>query len=100
ELNQDVPGGWSWAQQILPYIEQAPLYEHLGVGKTNTIPMDAANLPNANDYTTAVAGSREALLTTTIPVYQCPSAGGDIVNKYQRNLGTMMYAMNHQIARQ
>src|SRR5690606_24487805 len=49
---------------------------------------------------TAVAGSREALLTTTIPVYQCPSAGGDIVNKYQRNLGTMMYAMNHQIARQ
>jgi prepilin-type N-terminal cleavage/methylation domain-containing protein len=100
ELNQDVDGGWSWAQQILPYIEQAPLYEQLGVGKSNTIPMDSANLPNANDYKTAVAGSREALLTTKIPVYRCPSAGGDDVNKYQRNLGTMDYAMNHQIARQ
>jgi prepilin-type processing-associated H-X9-DG protein len=33
-----------------------------------------------------------------IPVYQCPSASGATVNKFQCNLGTMMYAMNNQIA--
>ena len=100
ELNQDKDGGWSYAQQLLPFIEQGNLYDKLQVGSTNTIPKDPANLPDANDYTTAVAGSREALLTTKIPVYFCPSADGDDVNKYQRKLGTMMYAMNHQIARQ
>ncbi len=99
ELNQNVDGGWSWAQQILPYIEQGNLYDQLNVGATNTIPNDPANLPDANDYTTALPNTPEALLTTKIPVYFCPSASGEDVNKYQRKLGTMMYAMNSEIAR-
>ena len=92
--NQDVEGGWSWSQRILPQLEQGNLYDQLGVGDTNTIPRDPANMSNIDDYTTANAGTLERLLTTKIPVYFCPSANGADVNKYQKNLGTMMYAVN------
>ena len=95
--NQDVEGGWCWAQQILPQLEQGNLYEQLDVGATNRIPQDPANMTNIHDYTTAAPGTKERLLTTKIPVYFCPSANGADVNKYQKNLGTLMYATNAAI---
>lgn len=100
ELNQDVDGSWSWAQQILPQLEQGNLYDALAVGKTPTVPRDSANMTNINDYSTAAVNTRERLLTTRIPVYICPSAGGEELNPFQRRMGTMMYAMNHQLALQ
>lgn len=94
--NQDSPYGWTWTMMLLPYVDQAPLYNQIGVGQGPNIP--STNLANANDYTTATAGSIEKLFTTTIPMFLCPSASGANVNKHEKMLGTLMYAMNNQIA--
>jgi prepilin-type N-terminal cleavage/methylation domain-containing protein/prepilin-type processing-associated H-X9-DG protein len=93
--NQDIARGWSWTEMLLPYIDQAPLFTQIGVGATPLVPQTA--MGNVNDYTTANAGSVEKLFTTNISMFLCPSAGGSNVNKYEKNLGTLMYAMNNQI---
>ena len=96
-MNQ--PWAWSWAGRILPYLDQAALYNQLGWGESSVgLPHDAANMGNVDDFRTANNGTLEKLLTTVIPPYFCPSASGDDVNKYEKYLGTMMYAMNNQIA--
>ena len=100
ELNQDVDGAWSWAQMILPQLEQGGLYDALGVGKTNSVPRNPANMTNINDYTTANANTPERLLTTKLAVYNCPSSPGGDVNKYQRNMGMLTYAMTNRISQQ
>lgn len=93
--NQEVNNNWAYPSMLLPYLEQAPLYQQLAVGSINLVPRQA--MSNPNDYTTATAGSKEALFTTLLPVFQCPSANGDRVNQYQARMGTMMYAGNNQI---
>ncbi len=97
-IAQETDRNWCYASMILPQIDQGALYNKLQVGQANLIPNSSANMTNTSDYTTAAEGSQEKLFTTRIPVYICPSANGPTVNKYQRNLGTMMYAMNNQIA--
>ncbi len=89
---------WPWGMRILPYIDQAPLYNKLGVGQSSlTIP--TADLTTPTDFTTAqTAGSVESLLTTTIDIYMCPSANGERINKYCNNLGTLMYSMTSRFA--
>jgi len=54
-------------------------------------------MSNTKDFTTANAGSKEALFTTRIPGYRCPSANGGDLNKFQNNQSVMMYALNNQI---
>lgn len=93
--NQDVVRNWSYAEMIFPFLDQAPLYNQLQVGSTNLIPNAALTV--SYDYTTAPAGSQEELFRKVIPVYICPSANGDVVNRYQNNLGTMMYAGSNQL---
>lgn len=95
--NQDRDWSWPWSMRILPYLDASPLYSQLQVGEELTVPHDSANLGNPNDFTTATAGTPEALLTTKIPVYLCPSSPGSQVNRYQKNMGTLMYGMNNQI---
>jgi len=85
--------GWAWSMRLLPYIDQAPLFNQLDVGNGLEVPHTA--LTNPDDFTTAAAGSKEALLTTQIAVFMCPSANGARVNKYQKNLGTLMYGLNN-----
>jgi hypothetical protein len=92
----DLQDAWGWPVRLLPYIEQANLYTQIGVGQTPKTPHTA--MTNLIDYTTANAGSVEKLLTTVIPGFLCPSSPGPSVNKYQQNLGTLMYAMNSRIA--
>lgn len=96
--NMDKVHAWPWGMRILPYIDQAPLYNQLDVGSSSiTIPIADLSVPT--DFLTAqTPGSIESLLTTTIPVYLCPSATGNTVNHYQHNLGTMMYAMTSRFA--
>ncbi len=96
-LNQDVNGNWGWAAMILPMIEQSAIYNQLQVGNGNRVPQDPANMTATNDYRTAAAGSREALMARTFPVYLCPSANGEPNNKYSNYLGTMMYGLNARI---
>jgi prepilin-type N-terminal cleavage/methylation domain-containing protein len=94
---QDVDFNWAYPTMLLPYIDQAPLYNQLSPGVLPRIPRNAANMTNTSDYTTAAAGTQEALLTSLIPVFMCPTAAGDRVNKYQSKLGTMMYGASNQI---
>jgi hypothetical protein len=79
-------------------MDQAYLFNQLQVGNGGTVPRSASNMTSTIDYRTAAGNTREKLLTTVIPTYLCPSANGDNNNKYARYLGTMMYAMNNQIA--
>ncbi|MEK6257275.1 MAG: DUF1559 domain-containing protein [Planctomycetota bacterium] len=95
--NQDVARGWSWTEMLLPYVDQASLYNQIGVGQQLLVPQSAANMTNTNDYTTANNGTPEKLLTKKIAMFLCPSANGDAENKYEKNLGTLMYCMNNQI---
>jgi len=94
--NQDVAGGWPWSQMILPYLDQAPLYNQIGVGQQNRV--HQAAMGNTNDFTTANAGSIEKLFTTNIPMFRCPSASFAPVNKYEKNLAVLMYCLNNQVA--
>lgn len=95
--NMDRTDAWGWSLRLLPYLDQAPLYNQIGIGTPSRVPRDPANMTNTMDYLTANNGTIEKLFTTTIPVFLCPSANGDTVNKYQNNLGTMMYAINVNI---
>ncbi|QDT55175.1 putative major pilin subunit [Caulifigura coniformis] len=95
--SQDVDFNWAYPTMLLPYIDQAPLYNQISPGVAPRVPRNSANMTNINDYTTAQAGTPESLLTTMIPVFHCPTAPGARVNKYQSNLGTMMYGANNQI---
>ncbi len=63
-------GNWSWGAFILPYVEQGPLYDALGVGQFTLAQM--LN-PNAN-------GGRLTELQTGIPVFRCPSDIIDVIN--------------------
>jgi prepilin-type N-terminal cleavage/methylation domain-containing protein len=90
--------GWPWSMRLLPYIEQQALFNQINVGIGQTIPNSPTNLPNQNNYATAVAGTPEALMRTPIAVFMCPSANGAPLNKYQKNLGTLMYGLNAAFA--
>jgi len=90
--NQDANRNWGYQVMILPFLEQTALYAQLQVGQAPLIPNAALTTPT--NYATAPANSVEKLFTTPIAAYQCPSANGELINKYQNNLGTMMYAGN------
>ena len=96
--NQAREGAWCWASMILSYVEQGALYDKLEVGRTDLVPQDPANMTNVNDYTTAAPNTPESLFTTAIPVYLCPSANGENVNRYQKRMGTLMYGINWRVA--
>lgn len=100
QTSMDKVHAWPWPMRILPYLDQTPLYNQIGVGESSvTVPANSSNMGATNNYATANNGTIEKLLTTTLPVYLCPSApGGQTLNKYQHNLGTLMYAMNSTIA--
>jgi prepilin-type N-terminal cleavage/methylation domain-containing protein len=75
---------WSWAVQILPYVEQQPLYEQLGVGRR--FPVSGVNggregqvvcgQPTGNQQSLSTSGGRDqvALQQSRLSVYVCPSA--------------------------
>ena len=91
---QDTDRNWSYAQMLLPYLDQAPLYNQLAVGQSNLVPRSSSNMTSTDDYTTATPGTPEALYTTPLPVYLCPSANGGSVNPYQKKMGALMYGVN------
>src|SRR5688572_7817662 len=59
---QEVYRNWAYPAMLLPMIDQAPLYNQIGVGNTDLVPNAA--LTNPKDYTTAPAGSIERLFLT------------------------------------
>ena len=98
--NMDIAYGWNWAGRLLPYIDQANLFNDIGFGEsTYNAPHDPTNMGSVDDYRTANDGTIEKLLTTVIPAYICPSAFGDEVNQYEKYLGTMMYGVSYRICK-
>jgi len=60
-----VVGGWGWGTFILPFADQAPLY--------NKIAPNGANFPNAPDD----------LLRTPLSLFQCPSDASGNINMFE-----------------
>jgi prepilin-type N-terminal cleavage/methylation domain-containing protein len=56
--------GWAWGAYILPYVDQATLYETI-TDTTNTIWSDSGGSTTANIQAAAIA---------FLPVFKCPSA--------------------------
>ncbi len=57
--------GWAWGTFLLPYIDQAPLYNQLSPGVATAACPDGALCPHD--------ANRLALLRTGLPAYVCPS---------------------------
>ena len=75
--------GWSWATLILPYIEQAPLY--------NTI---------NPDVTTPGGATANTNTQTAIAIYRCPSDAGTSlypINSTLNNFGFSNYVCNREL---
>jgi prepilin-type N-terminal cleavage/methylation domain-containing protein/prepilin-type processing-associated H-X9-DG protein len=75
--------GWAWSAAILPYIDQTPLYTHLGV-ETGTF-----GAPGAGTYGTLAAPNQWS--QTKIPVYRCPSDLGPDLDDQRSYFATSNY---------
>lgn len=77
--NYQVPAGettiWSWGAFLLPYLDQAPLYNTVSPG-TRRI-----------DQNLALGGANAAALTSPLPVFSCPSDVGPALNNFDASLG-------------
>jgi prepilin-type N-terminal cleavage/methylation domain-containing protein len=60
-------GGWAWSVSLLPFIDQAPMYNSLTAG--NLTLKQAANIP-----------AMLTLMRTPLPAFRCPSDVGEEVN--------------------
>ncbi len=67
-INHDHPG-WGWMAYILPFVDQAPLYQQLKIGQLNKAVCDQTTIMAPQD----TMGSA-VLQDTIIPAYICPSA--------------------------
>jgi len=72
--------GWSWATIILPYIEQAGLYNQL-----------------APDLVTPNGPVVNALTQSQIAIYRCPSDSGPPVNTSLQSFGMCNYVCNRSV---
>jgi len=69
------PTHWSWGASLLPYVDQAPLFNTLQPG-TRRI-----------DQNLALGGATAAGLTTPLSVFRCPSDTGPALNNFSASLG-------------
>lgn len=67
-------GLYSWGAFILPFVDQAPLYQQLSVGDVRL----QTNLANA---------TTRAVLQTPLPVFSCPSDVGPALNTWNNTSG-------------
>lgn len=69
--------GWGWSAMLLPFMDQANLYEALNIGSTQL----------------AVAPTTES--QTIIPIFRCPSDTGSSLNTDRGNHATSNYKVNY-----
>ncbi len=72
---------WGWGTFILPFIDQAPLY--------NILKPDGCRMPNAGDLFNGTP-----LLNTPLPAFACPSDTGENVNAFYHNYSKSNYVAN------
>tara|TARA_R110002095_G_scaffold188226_5_gene165577 strand:- start:18758 stop:19738 length:981 start_codon:yes stop_codon:yes gene_type:complete len=76
---------WGWGTFILPFLDQAPLY--------NTLNPDGCRMPNAGDS----YGSTTPL-NDPYPSYRCPSDTGKAINAMHQSYSTSNYVVNERIS--
>jgi len=74
---------WGWGTYLLPYIDQAPLY--------NILKPDGCRMP---DPGAQFPGG--ALLQMPLAAYRCPSDSGEAINAFHRNYATSNYVISEQ----
>lgn len=77
-IHHDQPA-WGWMVYILPYMDQAPLYQQLGAGSLNKAVCDQSTIGSPQD----TMGSPD-LQDTVINAYICPSATDPNVSNTNR----------------
>lgn len=70
---------WSWGAYLLPYLDQAPLYNTVAPG-TRRI-----------DENLALGGANAQALTTPLPAFRCASDTGPILNNFDASYGSPDY---------
>jgi len=75
---------WGWGTFLLPYLDQAPLF--------NQLKPDGCRMPNENQLYGTVA-----LLQTPLEAFRCPSDAGPPINPYHNNYSTSNYVISEQI---
>ena len=83
-----VPNGdarlWGWGTFLLPYIDQAPLF--------NQLKPDGCRMPNEN-----ATFNGATLLQQPLAAYRCPTDIGVAVNAYHQNYSTSNYVLSEQV---
>jgi prepilin-type N-terminal cleavage/methylation domain-containing protein/prepilin-type processing-associated H-X9-DG protein len=75
---------WGWGTFLLPYIDQAPLF--------NQLKPDGCRMPNENALFNGVL-----LLQQPLAAYRCPTDVGPSINPYHQNYATSNYVLSEQI---
>ena len=78
---------WGWGTMLLPYIDQAPLF--------NILKPDACRMPNAN--ASFPNGGTLTPLQSPLEVFRCPSDSGLPTNVYHQSYTTSNYMISEQI---
>jgi prepilin-type processing-associated H-X9-DG protein len=73
--------GWSWSVLILPFVEQAPLYNSI----------------NPDVRTPGAAPAANAVLQTSLPIFLCPSDNTQPLNPNLGNYGMANYVVNREV---
>jgi prepilin-type N-terminal cleavage/methylation domain-containing protein len=105
-LNTNGQTAWSWAAQILPYTEEQPLYDALGVNRQ--IQLDNGNLRDGQvvcgtstsgqqgNLNSAGGRNQIALQQSLLSVYVCPSAGDPNLTPSHNNPASLYGKSNYR----
>ena len=80
--------GWSWATNIMPFIEQGPLYQAIAAVYGTTTQQSSSTAPPS---------AATALLQTSVPVYLCPSDSGQLLNTNFGSYAKSNYVCNRWV---
>jgi prepilin-type N-terminal cleavage/methylation domain-containing protein len=87
-------GNWTWAVYVMPYVDQAPLFNLLGAGTTYpTCPTLTATTP-----TPPPGHTWASINTMTLPVFNCPSDTGTPANTKTGGYGKMNYLISKNMS--
>ncbi|MBI1346627.1 DUF1559 domain-containing protein [bacterium] len=82
QSTDDLKGNWSWSAQLLPYVDQAPIYQQIDIGNMQV--GDVLGDPQLR-----------RLLETPVSAFRCPSDTGPVVNDDQYRVIQDTYSANY-----